>query len=105
MSRATRRIEGSGRAGSAAPGSGTVGPVRVPSAGAEERRDGAARRAGLRRVDWVRLQVDQDEQPVRAEAMGAGFRLPVTCAIPLSVAADLIASGTPYVTRHLGTGE
>ena len=31
--------------------------------------------AGLRRVDWVRFLVDQDA--VRAEAVGVGYRLPV----------------------------
>ena len=52
--------------------------------------------AGLRRVDWVRLLVDR--QRVRAEAVGVGFRVPVTCPIPLSVAARLIALGVPRVT-------
>jgi hypothetical protein len=55
------------------------------------------RRVGLRRVDWVRLLVDEDE--VRAEAVGVGFRLPTTCPIPLSLATELIAMGTPSVTR------
>jgi hypothetical protein len=55
------------------------------------------RRVGLRRVDWVRLLVDDDE--VRAEAVGVGFRLPTTCPIPLSLATELIAKGTPSVTR------
>ena len=42
-----------------------------------------------------------------AEVVGVGFRLPVTCAIPLSLAADLIASGVPHVTRsveHVSAG-
>jgi len=55
------------------------------------------RRVGLRRVDWVRLLVEEDE--VRAEAVGVGFRLPTTCPIPLSLATELIAMGTPSVTR------
>jgi hypothetical protein len=55
------------------------------------------RRVGLRRVDWVRLLVDEDE--VTAEAVGVGFRLPTTCPIPLSLATELIAMGTPSVTR------
>ena len=59
----------------------------------------AAALVGLRRVDWVRLLVDHDS--VGAEAVGVGFRLPTTCPIPMSVAARLIASGVPHVTRHL----
>jgi hypothetical protein len=54
-------------------------------------------RVGLRRVDWVRLTRDHGQ--VRAEAVGIGFRVPVTCPIPLALAAELIASGTPHVTR------
>jgi hypothetical protein len=61
----------------------------------------AASLVGLRRVDWIRLLVDDDH--VGAEAVGVGFRLPTTCPIPMSVAARLIASGVPHVTRHLGT--
>ena len=53
--------------------------------------------AGLRRVDWVRFVVDHDA--VRAEAVGVGYRLPATRPIPLSLAAALIADGTPSVTR------
>jgi len=52
---------------------------------------------GLRRVDWVRFLVDQDA--VRAEAVGVGYRLPVARPIPLSVATALVAQGTPSVTR------
>jgi len=65
----------------------------------------ATSRTGLRRVDWVRLIVDSrldKSQPVRAEAIGVGFRLPVSCPIALSLAADLIASGTPYVSHPIG---
>ncbi len=57
----------------------------------------AASRTGLRRVDWVRLI--EDEGTYRAEAVGVGFRLPATRVIPLTLAADLIASGVPHVTR------
>ena len=56
--------------------------------------------AGLRRVDWVRFVVDHDA--VRAEAVGVGYRLPTTRAIPLSVAAALLAQGTPSITRTIG---
>jgi hypothetical protein len=56
---------------------------------------------GLRRVDWVRLVVG--EGCVSAEAVGVGYRLPVSCPIRMSTAARLIASGTPHVTRHLAT--
>jgi hypothetical protein len=59
-------------------------------------------RAGLRRVDGVRLYVGPDRTLVRAEVLGAGFRLPVTWAVPLPVAADLIGAGTPFVTRSVG---
>jgi|SRR5580698_10169885 hypothetical protein len=52
---------------------------------------------GLRRVDWVRLIVNDDG--VRAEAVGVGYRLPASRPIPLPVAAALIARGTPTVTR------
>jgi hypothetical protein len=55
--------------------------------------------AGLRRVDWVRFLVDNDA--VRAEAVGVGYRLPVACSIPLSVASALVAQGTPSVTRRI----
>ena len=58
--------------------------------------------AGLRRVDWVRFVVDHDA--VRAEAVGVGYRLPATRPIPLSLAAALIADGTPSVTRRLDAG-
>jgi hypothetical protein len=56
---------------------------------------------GLRRVDWVRLLVDDDH--VGAEAVGVGYRLPATCPISMSVATRLIRSGVPHVIRHLGT--
>jgi hypothetical protein len=56
--------------------------------------------AGLRRVDWVRFVVDHDA--VRAEAVGVGYRLPTTRPIPLSVAAALLAEGTPSITRTVG---
>jgi hypothetical protein len=62
-------------------------------------------RTGLRRIDWVRLLDDGGR--FRAEVVGVGFRLPVTCPIPLSLAADLIASGVPHVTRsveHVSAG-
>jgi hypothetical protein len=53
--------------------------------------------AGLRRVEWVRFVVE--DRDVRAEAVGVGYRLPVSRPIPLSVAAELLAQGTPSVTR------
>jgi hypothetical protein len=59
--------------------------------------------AGLRRVDWVRFVVD--DEAVRAEAVGVGYRLPVVRPIPLSVAAALLAQGTPSVTKRLDTGD
>jgi hypothetical protein len=57
----------------------------------------AARTIGLRRVDWVRVFVDDGH--LRAEAVGIGFRLPAVCSIPLDMAANLIAGGTPHVTH------
>jgi hypothetical protein len=56
---------------------------------------------GLRRVDWVRLVVDDDQ--VRAEAVGVGYRLPATRPIPLSVARALMAEGTPSVMHRVGS--
>jgi hypothetical protein len=56
--------------------------------------------AGLRRVDWVRFVVDRDA--VRAEVVGIGYRLPTARRIPLSVAATLLAQGTPSVTQRIG---
>lgn len=57
---------------------------------------------GLRRVDWIRLVVDNDG--VQAEAVGVGYRLPAARPISLSVAAALMATGTPSVTRTASTG-
>jgi hypothetical protein len=57
----------------------------------------AASRTGLRRIDWVRLI--EDDGHYRAEVVGEGFRLPVSRPIPLSLAAELIASGVPHLTR------
>jgi hypothetical protein len=57
----------------------------------------AVGRTGLRRVEWVRLI--EDGGRYRAEVVGSGFRLPVICPIPLSLASELIASGVPHVTR------
>jgi hypothetical protein len=76
---------------------------------AKARRQGSLRQTpssstatGLRRVDWIRLVVDHDQ--VRAEAVGVGYRLPATRPIPLSVAAALMAGGTPSVTRRIRPG-
>jgi hypothetical protein len=44
-----------------------------------------------------------DDDHVGAEAIGVGYRLPATCPISMAVAARLIESGVPHVTRHLGT--
>lgn len=52
---------------------------------------------GLRRVDWVRVFVENGG--MRAEAVGIGFRLPAVCSISLATAAKLIAGGTPHVTH------
>ena len=63
----------------------------------------AVSRTGLSRVDWVRLL--DDGGCFRAEVVGVGFRLPVTRAIPLSLAAELIASGVPHVTRMASSAQ
>jgi hypothetical protein len=65
-------------------------------------RQGRSNITGLRRVDWVRLVLDHDA--VRAEAVGIGYRLPAARPIPLSVAAALMAEGTPSVMRTLAQG-
>lgn len=59
-----------------------------------------ARDIGFRRVDWVRVFVEDGH--LRAEAVGIGFRLPAVCSIPVATAARLIAGGTPHVT-HMGS--
>jgi hypothetical protein len=59
---------------------------------------------GLRRVDWIRLVIDSDDAYAGAEVIGVGSRIPMARSIPISVAQELIASGTPYVIRHLGAG-
>ncbi len=66
------------------------------------RSPGVPAATGLRRVDWVRLVVEN--HTVRAEAVGVGYRLPATRSIPLSVAAELVAAGIPSVTRTVGDG-
>ena len=86
MSSAASRMSSPGSSGSSPVPSGPVS---------------AAALVGLRRVDWVRLLVDDDH--VGAEAVGVGYRLPASCPISMSVAARLIQSGVPHVTRHLGT--
>ncbi len=55
---------------------------------------------GMRRVAWVRITVERSQ--VRAEVVGVGHRIPVTRSVPLHVAADLAAAGTPTVVRRLG---
>jgi hypothetical protein len=82
----------SSSSGSSAAAGGTVARIGPAS---------AAALVGLRRVDWIRLLVNGDA--VGAEAVGVGFRLPATCPISISVAARLIESGVPHVTRHLAT--
>jgi hypothetical protein len=78
-------------------------PTRASVRHARRRLDREGRpKPGLRRVDWVRILVDGDE--LRAEATGVGFRLPVTTPIPLAVAGELIAAGTPYIVRRQDQG-
>ena len=53
---------------------------------------------GLRRIEWIRLVVG--EGPTRAEAVGVGYRLPVTVQIPVSLAVRLAGEGVPFVLSH-----
>jgi hypothetical protein len=53
---------------------------------------------GMRRIDYVRLVVDDDG--TRAEVVGVGFRLPTSSPVPLSYAAKLISEGMPSVAQH-----
>jgi hypothetical protein len=92
MARATR---GLGRATT------TLAPAAVLTGQPSEQRpscSAALRRSGLRRVDWVRLTLSPEGRPLRAEAVGVAFRLPVTCPISLATAAELVATGTPHAT-------
>jgi hypothetical protein len=54
-------------------------------------------------VSWVRLSVG--DGLARAEAVGVGYRLPASRPIPLRLASDLIASGTPWVWRQVDDAE
>lgn len=54
---------------------------------------------GLRRVEWVRLEL-VNGRPTRAEAVGVAHRLPVTVPISLRQAARLVAGGIPVVVRR-----
>jgi hypothetical protein len=74
--------------------------ARARRQGGQRQTTSSSTATGLRRVDWVRLVVDDDQ--VRAEAVGVGYRLPTTRPIPLSVAQALMAEGTPSVTRRFG---
>jgi hypothetical protein len=56
--------------------------------------------AGLRRVDWVRIVVDDEGNLLGAEVEGVGYRLPVSVPVPLRVATDLIVAGTPWLKCH-----
>jgi hypothetical protein len=82
-------------------GSSSKAPGHTPFSRKQARADHGVARVGLRRVDWVRLVLDQDQRCVGAEVVGVGFRLPVTCAISVEAAEDLIAQGTPYVIRFV----
>lgn len=53
---------------------------------------------GMRRVEWIRLVVG--DGPTRAEAVGVGYRLPVTIPIPMSTALRLVGRGTPFLLAH-----
>jgi hypothetical protein len=75
--------------------------ARARRQGGERQTTSSSTATSMRRVDWIRLVVDDDQ--VRAEAVGVGYRLPATRPIPLKVAEALIAEGTPSVTRRFGS--
>jgi hypothetical protein len=52
----------------------------------------------MRRISWVRIDLTGDRP--RAEVAGVGQRRPVTRTVPLSVAAELAASGVPTFIRR-----
>lgn len=56
-----------------------------------------AARAGMRRVDWVRVQVGEHGQ--RAHAMGSSHRLPRVVPISMELATELGLAGVPLVMR------
>jgi hypothetical protein len=60
--------------------------------------NGTAELPGLRRVEWIRLVVG--DGVTRAEAIGVGYRLPVTVPIPVSLAVRLAGEGVPFVLSH-----
>lgn len=81
-----------------------MGPFRRRQDGASGRSPGGGGPAPyLRRVEWVRLEVESG-RPVRAEAVGVAHRLPVTVPISLHRAAELAANGVPVVTHRARTG-
>lgn len=53
---------------------------------------------GLRRISWVRIDLTGTEP--RAEVAGVGQHRPVTRSVPLRVAQDLAADGTPTFVRR-----
>jgi hypothetical protein len=58
---------------------------------------------GLRRISWVRIDLTGDHP--RAEVAGVGQHRPVTRTVPMSVAAELSASGVPTYVRRLARAE
>jgi len=52
----------------------------------------------MRRISWVRIDLTGPEP--RAEVAGVGQHRPVTRSIPLSVANELAAAGTPTYVRR-----
>jgi hypothetical protein len=66
------------------------------------RRTGSCSAPCLRRVAWVRLDLEPG-RPVRAVAVGVAHRLPVTVPISLHRAAQLSADGVPVVVHRSAT--
>ena len=58
----------------------------------------AAARLGMRRIEWVRVVVD--EEGPHAELSGVAHRLPRIQRIPLALAASLAAEGVPLLVHH-----
>ena len=58
--------------------------------------------AGLRRVSWVSVTVEQGH--ATALVHGLGHRTPRTLRISLKAASDLAAVGVPTVVRHADIG-
>lgn len=80
----------------------TVMPLHRRREAVSGRRPGGGSAPCLRRVGWVRLDLEPG-RPVRAVAVGVAHRLPLTVPISLHRAAQLAADGVPVVVRRPAT--